>query len=384
MPSVCHFGSFPRTQAYGRNLRVAEALRRAGWEVTECHVEPAATAAEALRAQRGAAGLARLVAGTVARWGRLARLHRSARYDVLLVGYPAHLDIVPAALLARLRGRPVVMDAFVGLHETAVRDRELFAPASFAARALALAEWLLLRLAHGVLMDTPEHARALAHELGLPEARVAAVPVGADESLWRATPLPPAPPLRVALWSSFVPLHGMQVVARAAAALDALEPSVELDVVGDGQTAPAFAAELARLQPRCLRWTRRLLPLAELAERAARAHCCLGIFGTGEKAAQVIPYKVHEALCAGRPVVTADTPAARRVLAHGRESLLVAPGDADALATALATLARDRALCERLAANARATYDAALGLDAMARALDAALRPYAGRRASAR
>jgi glycosyltransferase involved in cell wall biosynthesis len=93
---------------------------------------------------------------------------------------------------------------------------------------------------------------------------------------------------------------------------------------------------------------------------------------------------VHEELCAGRPVVTADTPAARRVLAHGRESLLVAPGDATALAAAIATLARDRALCERLAAHARATYDAALGIEAMARALDAALRPYASRRASAR
>ena len=109
-----------------------------------------------------------------------------------------------------------------------------------------------------------------------------------------------------------------------------------------------------------------------------------GIFGAGEKAARVIPYKVHEALCAGRPVVTADTPAARRVLAHGRESLLVTPGDPDALAAALAALARDPDLCRRLAANARASYDAELGLDAMARALDRALRPYAGRRASAR
>jgi hypothetical protein len=170
-----------------------------------------------------------------------------------------------------------------------VRDREILAPGGLAARALALGERLLLRLPDGVLMDTPEHARAIAREVGVPESRVAAVPVGADESLWRPTPLPPAPPLRVALWGSFVPLHGMQVVAHAAAELDALAPEVEIEVVGDGQTAPAFAAELARLRPRCLRWTRRLRPLAELADLAARAHCCLGIFGAGDKAAQVIP-----------------------------------------------------------------------------------------------
>ncbi len=384
MPSVCHFGSFPRTEAYGRNLHVAAALRRAGWEVTECHVAPASTAADGLRERRGFTGLLRGAARSVAGWGRLARLHRGVRYDVLLVGYPSHLDVVPAALLAGLRRRPVVMDAFVGLHETAVRDRGLLAPRSVAARALAAAEWLLLRLADGVLMDTSEHARALAHEFGLPESRVAAVPVGADESLWRPTPLPDAPPFRVALWTTFVPLHGVEVVARAAAILDALALPIEIDVVGDGQTAPAFAAELLRLRPRCLTWTRQILPLAALAERAARAHCCLGIFGAGEKAARVIPYKVHEALCAGRPVITADSPAARHVLKHGRESLLVAPGDADALAHAIATLAGDRALQERLAASARSSYDSELGLDAMARALDRALRPYALRRASAR
>jgi glycosyltransferase involved in cell wall biosynthesis len=384
MPSVCHFGAFPRSEAYGRNRNVASALRRAGWEVTECHVDPPVTASDALRRGRAGAGLLRLAGGTVARWGRLARQHRDVRYDVMLVGYPAHLDVVPAALLARRRGRPLLMDAFVGLHETAVRDRALLAPGGVAARGLALAERLLVRLADGVLMDTPEHARALAAELGLPESRVHAVPVGADETLFAPTPLPPSPPLRVALWTTFVPLHGMEVVARAAAALDARGSAVEIEVVGDGQTAPLFAAELARLAPRCLRWTRRLLPIPEVAQLAARAHCCLGIFGAGEKAAHVIPYKVHEALCAGRPVVTADTPAARRSLAHGRESLLVAPGDPEALAGALDALSRDRALCERLASNARSSYDAELGLDAMARALDTALRPYASRRASAR
>jgi len=368
---------------YGRNLHVAEALRRAGWEVTECHVEPHGAGSAARHGRGGAIGLARMALATASRWGALARRHRRVRYDVLLVGYPAHLDVIPASLLARGRGRPVVMDAFMGLHETAVRDRELVAPTSVAARALALVERGLMRLPDAVLMDTPEHARALAHELGLPESRVAAVPIGADESLWRPTPLP-LPPFRAVVWGTFIPLHGMPVVARAAAALDALAPDAVIEVIGDGQTAPAFDAELQRLAPRCLRWTRRLLPPAEIAERVARAHCALGIFGAGEKSAQVIPYKVHEALCAGRPVVTADTPAARRVLRDGRESLLVAPGDADALAAALATLARDPDRCARLAQGARATYESSLGLDAMARALDAALRPYASRRASAR
>jgi glycosyltransferase involved in cell wall biosynthesis len=55
-------------------------------------------------------------------------------------------------------------------------------------------------------------------------------------------------------------------------------------------------------------------------------------------------------------VVTADTPAVREVLEDGRSALLVPAGDPDALAAALARLAADAALRERLGAAARGVY----------------------------
>jgi len=90
-----------------------------------------------------------------------------------------------------------------------------------------------------------------------------------------------------------------------------------------------------------------------LAEELHRASCALGIFGTSTKAARVIPNKVFQALACARPVVTADTPAARELLTDGADAILVPPGDAQALAGAVRRLAADAALAERVARAGR-------------------------------
>ena len=96
----------------------------------------------------------------------------------------------------------------------------------------------------------------------------------------------------------------------------------------------------------------------QLPEELHRAGGALGIFGTSEKAQRVIPNKAFQALACGAPLVTADTPGARELLADGESALLVPPGDAEALADALRSLAADPELARRLSAGGRAAYEA--------------------------
>jgi glycosyltransferase involved in cell wall biosynthesis len=105
---------------------------------------------------------------------------------------------------------------------------------------------------------------------------------------------------------------------------------------------------------RCEPW----VEYQKLPDLYRSAGCALGIFGTSEKAARVIPNKAFQALATGTPLVTADTPAARELLENGRDALLVPAGDPEALAKAVRRLGSAQAFRESLGSAGRATYEA--------------------------
>jgi glycosyltransferase involved in cell wall biosynthesis len=65
------------------------------------------------------------------------------------------------------------------------------------------------------------------------------------------------------------------------------------------------------------------------------------------------PTKLFEYMAMGRGIVASNLDQIGEVLEHNRTALLVPPGDADALASAVARLSEDHALRECLGAEAR-------------------------------
>jgi glycosyltransferase involved in cell wall biosynthesis len=70
---------------------------------------------------------------------------------------------------------------------------------------------------------------------------------------------------------------------------------------------------------------------------------------TSVSASYTSPLKLFEYLAAGRPIVASDLPALREILRDRENAWLVPPDDPGALAAALETIARDKALAVRLA-----------------------------------
>jgi glycosyltransferase involved in cell wall biosynthesis len=331
---VLYFGTYER--AYPRNAQVISCLRRAGVDVEERHV-PVWEDREHKWAA-GASSALRLLAAEL----RLLRRTTGA-FDALIVGYPGHLDL-PAAHLAA-HGKPIVFNPLVSLEDTLVDDRGRFRPGSLPARALSTVDRRALRAADLVVADTEANADDLARRARIPHRKVAVCLVGAEERVFR-----PGWERREAFTALFVgkliPLHGLDTVLEAAR----LAPEIPFRVVGSGQLESSLAARPANVE-----W----LPWVQYERLPAELHaagCALGIFGTSAKASRVIPNKAFQALACGTPLVTADTPGARELLADGVTALLVPPGDPQALAAAVRRLADDSALAERIGSRGLAVY----------------------------
>jgi glycosyltransferase involved in cell wall biosynthesis len=70
-------------------------------------------------------------------------------------------------------------------------------------------------------------------------------------------------------------------------------------------------------------------------------------------AAYTSPLKLFEYMAASRPIVSADLPALREVVSHGRNALLFTAGDVHAFTSAVRTVLSDRSLAERIGRQAR-------------------------------
>ena len=267
---------------------------------------------------------------------------RPRGFDAFVVGYPGHFDL-PAARRAA-RGRPVVFNPLISLADTLVTDRGRFRPGSLPARALETIDRRAFRSADLVVADTRAQAQFLAELAGLDLVEVCFV--GAEERLF-SPGWQPAEPFTALFIGKLIPLQGVETILAAAR----LAPKITFRVVGSGQ--------LARLlddRPRNVEhvpWVDYDLLPTELHH----AGCALGIFGTSGKARRVIPNKAFQALACGTPLITADTPATRELLANGVSALLVPPGDPAALAEAVCELAADGELAQQVAAGGRAAYE---------------------------
>lgn len=329
---VVLWGTYDTGKPRIRILR--DGLRRCGVEVVELHCPVWEDVRDKSALPR--AGMFRRLLRMLAAYPRLCwRYLFVGRHDWVLVSYPGQLDALVLRPLAWLRGTPIALDWFISAYDTVVLDRAFFPSTHVLARLLWLVERLSVRSADVAFMDTAAHARRMEALFRLPAHSLGRVWVGVESGRFApgaATPRATGP-LRVLFYGQFIPLHGIDVIIRAARL--AASTSVEWLLIGEGQESARVRAMLEERPLPNLRW----LPWVDYPELRGYllgSDLCLGIFGTSGKAASVIPNKVFQILGAGRPLVTRDSPAIRELpISPGPSFVLIPPGDPQALCDAV-------------------------------------------------
>ncbi len=185
-------------------------------------------------------------------------------------------------------------------------------------------------------------------ELGVAPGRVAVVRNGVPRPAREPVPPMPGAPFRVLFLGNLSARKGVPELLEALGRPELAGVRLRLTLAGGN--AEAFRPAVAALGGRAVLagWLDADGAAAALADADALV---LPSHDEG------LPLVVLEALGLGLPVLTTPVGAIPEVLRDGDTALLVPPGDAGALATALARLATDESLCERLSRQGLALYE---------------------------
>jgi glycosyltransferase involved in cell wall biosynthesis len=249
-------------------------------------------------------------------------LWRRRHYDVVHI-HTAHFLAAVAGLMRPLTGRTLMIKV-TGAWEF---DGGVLDPKRRRRPLYRLTNWMLRRADH--MHCISEHTRRMLLEAGYTDAQVCMIPNAVD--LQRFAPArPPRIPPRVVFVGRLVPVKGLPVLLQAWKSVVA-RTTARLVIAGDGPQR----TELQQLAA--------ALGLADSVDFLGNVSDVPSVLAGASLYVQPsfqegMPNSVLEAMACGLPVVATRVSGNVDLVADGDSGLLVPPGDAQALAEALALL----------------------------------------------
>jgi len=317
--TICYFGNFDLN--YARNRVIIKGLKENNVRVLVCHSGP-----------RG-----------IKKYWKLFKEHRKIanKYDILIVGFAGRTRsmILFAKLISR---KPIIWDAFYSIYDSWVLDRKLVSPKSLKAKYYWFLDWLCCKLADKILLDTEEHIKYFVKEFKIKKDKFIKVLVGTDDSnFYPQEKGKEKKEFIIHFHGNYIPLQGVEYIIKAAKILE--KENVRFNIIGSKIKKQCQDKNFSRVN------FIENVPYKKLPACISEADICLGIFGDTQKTQRVIPNKVYEAIAMEKPVITADTPAARELFIDRKNILFCKTADPEDLAEKILELKNNKDLREKIA-----------------------------------
>jgi glycosyltransferase involved in cell wall biosynthesis len=266
-------------------------------------------------------------------WPLLVReLRRADVVHVFSASYTSFLLApLPAIVIARLLGRPVILN----YHSGEAPDH--LGRSTLARRTLR--DWVDLNVVPSIFL------RDVLASFDIP-ARTVPNTIDSQHFTYRVRD-----PLRPRLLSTrnFEPIYNVAAVVRAFSRVQARRADATLTLVGGGSEEPALRALVAQLKLRHVTFTGRVPPSC-----IGRYYAEADIY-VQTPAIDNMPLSMLEAFASGMPVVSTNVGGIPAILTDGVHGLLAPPDDDEAVAARVMTLLESPDYARQLAAAAHRT-----------------------------
>jgi glycosyltransferase involved in cell wall biosynthesis len=253
-----------------------------------------------------------------------------------------------AWILSRLTSKPLIVDFLYSRYNTQTEKRGVL-PDSFSGKILWLLDWLSLLLGDLVICDTKSHITYYASKFYLNPTKAIPIYLGVETDIYKPRIDVVQEKKSIFFWGSYTPSHGTEIIVKTADLLKD-RTDIEFFLIGNGSTykeTVKLAKSLNLSNVSFVPWMKQ----EELAELASRAYIVIGAVGKTPKAMRCICFKEFQGAAMKRPVITAETPAAKEVFTHGENIIMCAAADPSSLAAAIVELLTDDQLRKKISNN---------------------------------
>lgn len=326
--TILYFGAYDPN--YPRNKTLIKGLRENGAEVIECNSR------------------SRSFVKYIELFFKYLKIR--GNYDVIVIGFPGQESMFLASLLTFRLGskqaKPIIFDVFTSHYGGHVLDRGKHGQKSFRSQWYWWIDKKSVELSDIALLDTDAHIDFFEKEFNLPRAKFKRIFVGTDSSIFypRETKKN-TDKFLVHFHGHYIPLQGVEYIIRAAKLLE--KENIVFNLIGRGQTYLKNRELAERLRVNNINFIDRV-PYEKLSDYINTADMALGIFGNTLKTELVIPNKVFEAIACAKPVVTAETRAARELFIDWHNVLFCRKADPENLAEKIIILRKDQNLRRKI------------------------------------
>lgn len=268
------------------------------------------------------------------------------RYSLIYAGFLGQ----PLVLFIRLFSRiPIVFDAFISIYDTLCLDRRDFKPNSFIGRVSFWVDKISLGWAQRVVTDTTTHADYFSNLFNIKRNKFYTIYIGIDEDIFYPCEIKKKEDRFVVFFhGTFLPLHGIEYIVKAAKILDK-EEDILFVILGGGRQKSKIlklSQELGVSNIEFVDW----ISYEHLVVHICEAGICLGgHFSDIDKAKRVIAGKTVLYLSMKKPVIIGDNFANHEIFTHRENVYICKMADEYALAEAVLELRNDKDLRDKIA-----------------------------------